>query len=273
MPHRLLHTALFVPASRPDRIPKALACGADQVIIDLEDAVEADAKLAARQHITDFAHANPTAEFLVRVNGASTPWFEGDLALCTALPSVVGIVLPKADSALHVQQAATSGKNVMPVIESARGIANLAEICQAKNVARLAFGNLDFGLDLGLDAGSKGAAIMLEHVRCQLVLHSRLADIAAPLYGVWPDIKDPAGLRQAAEQAKGMGFSGLLCIHPSQVAVVSTVFSASPEEIEWARRIMQKTQETGAAVFEMDGEMVDLPVIERARRLMQQHRS
>lgn len=273
MPHRLLRTALFVPASRPDRIPKALACGADQVIIDLEDAVEADAKLAARQHITDFAAANPAAQFLVRVNGASTPWFEADLALCAALSSVAGIVLPKAESALHVQQAAATGKSVMPVIESARGIAHLAEICQAKNVARLAFGNLDFGLDLGLDTGSKGAAIMLDHVRCQLVLHSRLAGITAPLYGVWPDIKDPAGLQQAAELAKGMGFSGLLCIHPSQVAIVAAAFSASPEELAWAGRIMQKVEDTGAAVFEMDGEMVDLPVIERARRLIQQSRS
>lgn len=266
----ILRTALFVPASRPERIPKALACQADRVIVDLEDAVQADAKATARQHIAAFAANHPASQILVRINDATTPWFEEDLALCRTLPSIIGIVLPKAETGQQIQQAAATGKRVMPIIESARGADNLAEICREKSVSRIAFGNLDFSLDLGLDTGSSGAAIVLDHVRCQLVLQSRLAGIAAPLYGVWPDIKDETGLTHTAQLAKGMGFSGLLCIHPLQVVTVNAVFSATPKEIEWAERVLKIVQETGTAVFKLDGEMVDMPVIERARRIVQQ---
>jgi len=272
MPDRLMRTALFVPASRPERIPKALAAGADMVIVDLEDAVEAQAKAQARGHIASFAADHSAEAITVRVNAASTPWFTDDLDLCKDVPAITGIVLAKAESADEVRRAAATGKSVIPLLESAQGIANLAEISRSPGVARLAFGNLDFGLDLGLDAGSEGAEAVLAHVRSQLVLQSRIAGIGAPLYGVWPDIKDSAGLERAARTAKGMGFSGLLCIHPAQVETVHAVFAASREQIEWAGRILRKVQEAGEAVFEMDGEMVDMPVIERARRILRQAR-
>lgn len=262
-----VRTALFVPASRPERIIKALACHADRVIVDLEDAVQADAKVTARQHIASFAAEHPASQILVRVNDATTPWFEEDLALCKSFPSIIGVVLPKAETGQQIQRVAATGKSVIPLIESPLGAANLAEICRENGVSRLAFGNLDFSLALGLDTGSSGAAIVLDHVRCELVLQSRLAGIAAPLYGVWPDFKDEIGLKQAAQLAKGMGFSGLLCIHPHQIDIVNAAFSASSEEIQWADRVMKIVQETGAAVFKLDGQMVDMPVIERAKRI------
>jgi (S)-citramalyl-CoA lyase len=268
MTDRLLRSALFVPASRPERIPKALASAADRVIVDLEDAVEADAKTAARAHIASFAQAHPGREFLVRVNDAASPWFEDDLAMCRHLPCVAAIVLPKAESADHVRRATAIGKPVIPIIESARGAANLREIAHAQHVDRLSFGHLDFTVDLDLRADSAGAAIVLDHVRCQIVLHSRAAGLHAPLDGVYPDIQDTAGLKHAAGRAKEMGFGGLLCIHPSQIDIIHAALAPSAADIEWAQRVLAEASATGKAAFKLDGKMVDAPVIERARRLI-----
>src|SRR5690606_19565084 len=101
-----IRSALFVPATRPERFSKALAAGADTVIIDLEDAVEYAFKDEARKHLCDFASANRQADFCVRINGATTPWFNADLAACADHPNIRAVLLPKAESALQIQQVA-----------------------------------------------------------------------------------------------------------------------------------------------------------------------
>src|SRR5690554_4959861 len=124
----VMRSVLFVPGSRPERFAKALAAGADAVILDLEDAVEQEHKASAREHIRDFATATPDAMFMVRVNDATTPWFEDDLALCASLESVTAIVLPKAETQAQVSQTAQTGKAVLPIVESPRGVLALAEL-------------------------------------------------------------------------------------------------------------------------------------------------
>ncbi len=264
----IIRSALFVPATRPERIPKALASGADAVIVDLEDAVAESLKAEARDNLENFLAATPDARVLVRINAPTHPEQAADLALCARHPCVVGVLLPKVESAVQVALAASCGKSVWPIVESARGLANLAEIADAQGVERLSFGALDLGLDLGLANGSAGAERMLDQARYALLLQSRLAGLAAPLDSVFPDIKNLDGLTRAAADARDMGFGGLLCIHPSQVAVVHETLMPSAAELDWAQRILAAGA-SGDGVFVVDGQMVDAPVIGRARRLLQ----
>jgi len=264
---RGVRSALFVPADRPERLPKALASGADAVIVDLEDAVQDGAKEAARQTLAGFLEAHAGACVVVRVNAADTSYFDDDLALCARSPGVAAIMLPKADSAAVVAHAAASGKPLWPLVESARAVLALPELARAEGVARLAFGSVDFALDLGLDAATPAGRAMLDDVRHRLVLHARAAGLAAPLDGVHLRLDDIAGLRAEAARARGAGMGGMLCVHPLQVPVVNETFQPSGEDLQWARRVVQAASgERGA--FKLDGRMVDAPVIRRARAIL-----
>lgn len=132
MNRQIVRSALFVPATRPERIPKALASGADRVIVDLEDAVEEGLKVEARANLRRFLVDTPEARVLVRINAAEHPGHADDLALCRDHAGVIGLLLPKVESAAQVRHAAVaSGKPVWPIVESARGLAALGEIAAA----------------------------------------------------------------------------------------------------------------------------------------------
>ena len=265
----VIRTALFVPANRPERIPKALAAGADAVIVDLEDAVEHLGKDAARESLCDFLGTHPEARAWVRINDASTPWHEADIKACRGRANITGLLLPKAESLAQVRHVAQSGIAVLPIIETAQGLINVAEVAATPGVARLAFGSLDFALDLGLSPDTDGADVVLDQARGQVLLHSRGAGLAQPLDGVFPGIQDSSGLRAAAMRARDMGFGGMLCIHPSQVPVIHEAFLPPLADVAWARDVLRAAKESGAAAFKLDGKMVDAPVIARARRLLE----
>lgn len=264
----IIRSALFVPATRPERIPKAIASGASRVIVDFEDAVQESQKVEARDHFERFMAEHPDAKVLVRVNAPGHLQHEADLALCQQLAGVVGIVFPKAESAEQVKKAAATGKAIWPIIESARGLYAVEEIASAPSVERLSFGSLDLGLDFNLTTASQAAEHMMNQARYAVLLHSRLAGLAPPLDGVYPAIQDTEGLKQAAQFARDMGFGGLLCIHPSQVEIIHTALMPTPEELAWAKRIMDKAATEGG-VFVLDGAMVDAPVIGRAKTLLE----
>jgi (S)-citramalyl-CoA lyase len=263
-----VRSALFVPASRPERFSKALAAGADVVIIDLEDAVEPALKNPARDHVRSFAQAHPETRFLLRTNGATTAWFDDDLSLCTDCDAICGILLPKAESAQQIALAAATGKPVLPIVESARGVLALPEMAGAKGVERLSFGSLDLMLEAGTTPDTEGARLLLDHIRCQILLHSAANGLAAPLDGVYPDFSNDEGLAAVARQVCDMGYGGMLCIHPRQIPVIHATFAPTAAEADWARRIVELADSTGSSAFQMDGKMVDAPVIERARRLL-----
>lgn len=265
----IMRSALFVPGSRPERFGKALSAGADAVIIDLEDAVEADAKASAREHIACHALESPQHRFLVRCNAAETPWFQDDLALCGSTPAIVAVVLPKAESRQQVQAVRqATGKPVIPIVESAKGVQALDALAAAEGVQRLAFGYLDLMLDTGTRPDTPGARLLLDHVRCRVLLASAAAGIAAPLDGVHPDFRDMEAVSNIAIQVRDMGFGGMLCIHPAQVEAVHAAFMPSEHERVWAQRVIAEFERTGSSAFQLDGKMVDAPVIERARRIM-----
>lgn len=259
----LPRTYLFVPADRPERYAKALASGADAVIVDLEDAVAPGAKRGARDALAgSLDEATPV---IVRVNAAGSPWFEEDLALCRH-PGVAALLLPKAESIDVVCHAFESTfKDVLPIVESARGLEEVRAMARVPGVVRLAFGSIDLALDLGIDCAPGGGEAELQPYRAQVVLASRLGGLPAPIDGVSTAIEDAAALRADAERSRRLGFGAKLCIHPRQIAVVRAAFSPDPQRIDWARRVCAAFEAAGGAAVAVDGEMIDLPVVERAR--------
>jgi len=264
MPQRLARSYLFVPGNRPDRFDKAVRSAADAVIVDLEDAVPPADKSAARAALAGWL--TPSSRVLVRVNSADTAWFADDIALCSH-PGVAGVVVPKAESADDLAYAASrlaQDATLLPLIESARGLAHGAAIAAAPRVLRLLFGSIDFQVDLGMNVTEPE----LLPFRLQLVLLSRVANLAGPVDGVTVEIADAAVLRDAAATARRLGFGGKLCIHPSQAAAVNDAFSPSADEIAWARRIVAAASAAGGAAVAVDGRMVDKPVILRAQAIL-----
>lgn len=265
MQNPVMRSALFVPGNRPERFAKALVSGADVVIVDFEDAVEEQQKARARANLNAFLNDNPSARVWVRVNTAGHAEYQADLDMCLH-PGVDGIFLPKAESAEQLLRVATTGKQVIPIIESARGLDHLPAMARVPGVVRLTYGRLDLGLDLGLTVTSYGAERMFDQVRYALLLQTRLAGLEAPLESVFANIEDSERLLHYARTAGNMGFAGMLCIHPKQVAVVHSAWAPSEEDLAWARRVLEAADGRGA--FKLDGEMVDAPVVARARQFL-----
>ncbi|WP_313136389.1 HpcH/HpaI aldolase/citrate lyase family protein [Paracoccus jeotgali] len=254
-----IRAPLFVPANRPERFAKAAASGADAIILDLEDAVAADAKLEARGMLAaDFTDL----PVWVRINPPGTPWHQADLAAVAAL-SCAAVILPKAEDAATCTAVATAtGKPVVALVETALGLATCRAIAAAEGVARLAFGSIDFCADLGC---AHDRDVLLPS-RWELVLASRLAGIAPPLDGVTVALSDPAISHDDALHAVALGMSGKLCIHPKQIAAVLRAFAPTPAQIDWARRVLA----SGDGAVSVDGAMVDEPVRIRARAILAQ---
>ncbi len=258
--------ALFVPATRPERFAKAAAAGADAVIIDLEDAVAHTDKEAARAALAAALNAGlpEGVPLLLRINGAGTPWHADDLALAARLP-LAGVVLPKAETTDDLIHAARqlAGLPLVALIESAAGLGRARALAALPQVARLAFGSIDFAADLGC-AHTRTALLA---ARSELVLAARLAGQEGPVDGVTTALADAALATDDAAHAAELGFAGKLMIHPSQIAPVLTGFAPSAEEIAWARRIVAAIAQ-GGAVVSVDGAMVDAPVRLRAERIL-----
>jgi len=251
-------TPLFVPASKPERFVKAAACGADAVILDLEDAVAPADKDTARAALDAGFTDLPV---IVRINAIGTQWHAADLA-AVAGKGFAAVILPKSETAETVAQvvAALPGLPVIALIESALGLANARTIAEVDGIMRLAFGSVDFCADLGC----AHLRNILLPARSELVLASRLAGIAAPLDGVTVQLDDPAVTRDDAGHARELGMTGKLCIHPKQIAEVKRAFAPSEDEISWAKRILA----SGDGAVSVDGAMVDEPVRIRARAIL-----
>jgi citrate lyase subunit beta/citryl-CoA lyase len=267
-----LRSVLFVPGVRPERFDKALASGADAVIIDLEDAVAPGEKDVARAAVVAWLQARAAvaplhtmASLLLRVNGVDTPAFADDLTLVHH-PAWGGIVLPKVETAASMGALRGAGVHtVIPMIETLAGLDAATEIASAPGVSRLAFGSLDFQADLGMrDALDEE----LLPFRAQLVMASRRAGIGAPIDGVTTAIDNAEILSADVRRARRLGFAGKLCIHPRQVTLVNTLFAPTPDEIAWATRVVAATDATRGGAVAVDGMMVDTPVLLRAQAIL-----
>ena len=262
-------TYLFVPGNRPDRFGKALASGADAVVLDLEDAVAPDAKDAAREAVLTWAADATSADrarAVVRTNDLGSPHAARDLA-ATAEGGLTAVMLPKTESAGDVAavRSAVPRVVVLALVESARGIAAAEEIAAAPGVVRLVFGTLDYALDLDLDL--EDAADGLSYAAGALAVASRCAGIATPVAGVTPQLGDEPRLLADLAWSRRHGFGAKLCIHPAQVAAVHAALTPSAQAVERARRVLEADAGSPGAA-QLDGRMIDRPVVLAARRTL-----
>lgn len=262
-------TYLFVPGNRPERFAKALASGADRVILDLEDAVAPDDKMQARTHIASWLNTLKAADWgrlLVRVNDAASPWHTDDLNWLRG-SSFTTVMLSKCETPEQVADVASclpSGGIVLPLIETARGVLAAATIAQAAQVSRLAFGSLDYMLDLDLP----GPGFALDAAATLVAIASRATHLPPPIAGVTPEL-DAGRVQSDLAQARGLGYGAKMCIHPTQVAVVRDAFKPDATSLAWAERVLtQWRQSQGAGAIQVDGKMVDKPVLLRAERIL-----
>ena len=263
----IVRSALFAPGIRPARFAKALVTGADAVIVDFEDAVEDHLKEQARQNLADFLQQQPDAKVWVRINGAGHPEQAADLAFCAAQAGIAGVLLPKAETAEQVQTATAIGKPVWALIENAKGLLAVPAMAACPGLQRLSFGGLDLGLDIGMANGTPTAAMVYDQIRLTLLLHSRVNGLQPPLDTVYPAFDDAEGFTANVRHCRDMGLVGGLCIHPKQVAVMHEALKPAESELDWARRVVEASK-SGAAAYQVDGQMVDAPVLGRARRIL-----
>jgi citrate lyase subunit beta/citryl-CoA lyase len=279
-----LRSLLFAPANHARRVEKALTLGADAVILDLEDAVATAEKPEARPLIIEALEKPRTGKLYVRVNALSTEWCYGDIVVAVR-PGLDGIVLPKVEHAHELRTADWLIGNLeqardlprgtidlIPIVETAVGVGNLPAICAAgTRVRRLAFGAGDFTLDMGM-TWSRDETELLPH-RAAFVLASRAGGLEPPVDTVWADLRDNEGFVASAKKAAALGFQGKLCIHPDQIAPANAAFTPDEAAIARARRIVaafEKAEADGLASIQLEGQFIDYPIVQRARRVLEQ---
>jgi citrate lyase subunit beta / citryl-CoA lyase len=254
---------LFAPGHNAKLLERVFDAGADAVMLDLEDAVPPDAKERARAMVADVLADHPS---WVRVNLPQTELCAADLD--AVAEAAFGIRIPKAESPEDVAWVAerAPGKPIICAIESARGLLAAAEIAAASGVRHLAMGGVDLRRDLNAEAGN----LQTLYARSHIVVASRAAGLEAPIDSVYPRLDDDAGLREQAEFARSLGFFGKSAIHPRQLAILHEVFTPSDEEVAWAREVVAAFEAAEGEAFQLpSGEFVDVPVAERARRVLE----
>jgi citrate lyase subunit beta/citryl-CoA lyase len=259
---RSARSFLFVPGDRPDRFAKAVAAQPDIVLIDLEDAVAADDKATARAHTSDWLRAGNRA--VVRINAADTPWHDDDLAMVAEHRPAV--MLAKAEHRDQIGRivALAPEAAVLPLVETAIGVLAVRELCAAPGVARVAFGSIDLANQLGVGPDDREALLSY---RTMLVLASAAAGLASPIDGVTTSFTETGVVTSDFVYALRLGLGAKLCIHPRQVAAVHAAALPSGADVEWANRIVAAVAAGDSAVA-VDGEMVDVPVVARARQIL-----
>ena len=273
---------LYVPVTSERFVGKAHERGADAIILDLEDAVAPSEKERARGLVAESAQrvGQQGADVLVRVN---RPWRLAVPDLEAAIgPGVRGLVLPKTDSAEHVlaiaevvasveeERGLQVGQTVLfPRIERPKGVLNAAEICAASpRIVAVGLGSSDYTIATGMDAGGLGNAIA-----SFVVVNAAHAAGIVPLglTGAIVDFADLDAFRRVAEESRALGLRGAPCVHPSQVPILNEVFTPTAEELERARRVVEEYERAlaeGHGAITVDGDFVDIPFYEQAKRLL-----
>ena len=274
-----IRSLLFAPGTRPDRFAKAMNAGADAVAFDLEDSVEAGQKARARALVAEFlATPGSGALRLIRFNPPETQEGKEDLKCFSGVQGFDGVLLPKIETASAVEQVARTFARQAPsgtvpplllLLETPRAILNAAEIATADApVAALLFGAEDYTASLSIERTIDGEE--LSFPRAQLVLAGALVGADA-IDAVCTDLNDDDALQRDCARARGVGFRGKMAIHPRQLDVINEAFTPTAAEVERASKLIDayETARTGGqGVTTVDGQMVELPIVERARRLL-----
>lgn len=286
----LYRSLLFAPGNVPRRVEKAFTLAADVVIVDLEDSVATSDKEATRKPVAEALARARKVRGYVRVNAPSSAFCYGDL-VATIHKGVDGVLLPKVESAadLHAidwllaglereRGMAEGSVDLIPQIETAAGVQRVDRVLQARSlrpykspwrVKRVAFGAADYAHELGLTVGMDEPE--LADVRARIVLSSRAAGLEGPIDSPWFHFKETGAFERALERSRRAGFQGRLCVHPDQIGPVNRAYLPNDEELERARRIVaafKDAEARGAAAIQVDGQMIDYPVAQRAQALL-----
>ncbi|WP_307825078.1 CoA ester lyase [Streptomyces sp. M2CJ-2] len=261
-------TWLYAPGDRPRVVAKALGCGADVVVIDLEDAVAPDRKAYARAATAELLRDPQPVPVHVRVNALAGPWGETDLAAVAPAPGLAGLRLPKVSSPADVvraaQRAASARGGALPLyalLETALGIERAHAVATAHPSLRgISIGEADLRADLGVrdDAG-------LDWSRSRVVVAARAAGLAPPAQSVHPDTRDLDGLLASCLRGRDLGFTGRAAIHPRQLPVIERAYLPTEQEIERAERIVKAAVGERGAQALPDGCFIDAAVVAAAR--------
>lgn len=279
-----LRSLLFIPGNRPNMLEKGFAAKADALVPDLEDSVPINEKTKAREVAAGFlpklAQAGRT--LIPRVNSLDTGWLEQDLAAMVG-PHVYGVSVGKIQDpedivaigkildGLEKKAGLEQGSvRIVPWIETARAIVKLYDICvSSPRIIGVALGAEDLTTDMGIERREDDAEI--EYASNVLCVAARAADVLAfdtPYF----QFRDSEGLRRDALEAKRCGFKGKFAIHPAQIDIINDVFSPSAADIEHARRVVsafEEAQRRGRGSTSLDGKVIDVPVVKRARALLE----
>jgi len=261
---------LFVPGNRPERFEKAAGSGADAVVLDLEDAVPMSEKLIARRSIEKAwpALRSLAVPLVVRINAAELPSGQDDLRWLVRLEGLAGVMVPKVECSegLGIVRDLLPSVPILPLIESASGYDALRAISAVPGVLRLVIGHIDFMADVGIQCDRDQSE--LAPLRFAVAMATRLERLAPAIDGVTADIHDADRLRVDTQRAVRFGFGGKLCIHPRQVGVVHEGLTPSDEEVTWARQVVEADARAYGAAIQLDGRMIDVPVVLQARRTL-----
>ncbi|MTD55278.1 HpcH/HpaI aldolase/citrate lyase family protein [Amycolatopsis pithecellobii] len=261
---RRARSLLFVPGHRPDRFAKAADSGADGIIIDLEDAVGFDLKSSARENVRQWFSSGQNA--IIRINSVDTPWYEDDITMLA--DDKRAVMLPKITSAeqvISVLARLPPGSCVVALLETSSGVLAAREICAVPGVVRAVFGNGDLVGSLGIEYEDRAA---LDYIRSAIALASDAAGISPPFDGGSMSLADEDLLISDAKHAISFGYTGKVCIHPSQVSIVNSIFTPSREKIQWARDVVAVEGDGSIAV--LNDKVIGRPIIKRAKRLLAQ---
>ncbi|HTG21927.1 MAG TPA: CoA ester lyase [Reyranella sp.] len=273
---------LFAPGNHARKVMKVFECGADNVILDLEDAVAKAEKVATRALVVEALKRERKCGAYIRVNAFTTEFCYGD-AVAVVGPGLDGIILPMVESREQIvafdwlvgslereRGLSPGGIDVIPIIETGKGIANARAIAAAgTRVKRMAFGAGDYTLDMNMEWTL--AESELEHARAEMAVASRAAGLEAPIDTVWVHINDLEGLAGSAKRAKQLGFQGKMCIYPPQVDLVNRAFTPTEKEVAFARRVVaafEKAEREGSSSIQLDGFFIDYPIVYKAQRTL-----
>lgn len=264
-------TWLYVPGDRPEVVTKALASGADVVIVDLEDAVAPDRKAYARAATAELLSAPPPVPVHVRVNALDTPEAESDLKTLSPLPGLTALRLPKITSPDEVarvaERTAPAEGGAIPLyalLESALGVERAYDIAVAHPALRgIALGEADLRADLG--ACHERA---LDWPRSRVVVAARAAGLPSPAQSIYPDTKDLEGLASSSAHGRALGFFGRAALHPRQLPVIERAYTPTPQEVESAEETLRAATTAPGAQALPDGRFIDPAVVAAAHRTL-----
>ena len=279
----LLRSLIFVPGNRPNMLERALSFNADIVIVDLEDSVPPAEKLNARDLAREWVPKlhRGGRQVMVRVNSLDTG-LTGDEVAAVVGPDLYGLSIGKTESVWDIREtdriltAAESSAGLdsgqirlIPWIENARAVMGAQEIAVASpRVVAIAFGAEDYTNDMGIRRTDTGQEVYFP--RSIVPVAARAAGVAS-LDSPYVLFRDEEGLRNDAQVSRQLGYAGKFAIHPAQLEIINETFGPSPEEVDYARRVVEiwsRAEAEGRGSVALDGRMIDVPVLKRAENLL-----